>query len=79
MAPGVLGLGRHLGQAIGVGVAATIYSAVAGDAASATVNASDGFRAALLATAAIVAITFVGAAAAVRSHRLVRQAEGVSG
>ncbi len=79
MAPGVLGLGRHLGQAIGVGVAATIYSAVAGDAASTTANASDGFRAALLATAAIVAITFVGAAAAVRSHRLVRQAEGVSG
>lgn len=55
MAPGVLGLGRHLGQAVGVGIAAAIFSAMLGDAGD---GAGDGFRAALLMTAGVVAATF---------------------
>ena len=54
MAPGVLGLGRHLGQAIGVGVAATIYSSFAvGGLGSPT----EGFRATMYVTAIIVGAT----------------------
>ena len=55
MAPGVLGLGRHLGQAVGVGIAAAIFSALLGEAGE---GASEGFRAALLMTAGVVAAVF---------------------
>ena len=56
MAPGVLGLGRHLGQAIGVGIAAAIFSSMIDGAEAA--GAGHGFRAALLTTAGVVAVTF---------------------
>lgn len=71
MAPGVLGLGRHLGQAIGVGVAAAIFSTFA-DAGP--TGASDGFSAAMLTTAAVVGVTVVGVAIAGRLTRSGREA-----
>ena len=69
MAPGVLGLGRHLGQAIGVGIAASIFASIFGDASAGenVTGAMDGFRAALLATAAVVGVTFMGAVVASRT------------
>ena len=69
MAPGVLGLGRHLGQATGVGIAATIFASLFGDASAGgnVSGAMDGFRAALLATAAVVGVTFAGAVIASRT------------
>ena len=71
MAPGVLGLGRHLGQAVGVGIAAAIFSAMLGDAGE---GAGDGFRAALLTTAGVVAVAFTLTLLAERRGRLLGRA-----
>ncbi len=81
LAPGVLGLGRHLSQAVGVGVAATLYSVFAGNTggASSAADASDGFRAALLATAAVVAVTFAGTSVAMRMRGSTELAEAPAG
>jgi MFS family permease len=71
LAPGVLGLGRHVGMAAGIGVGAALYTAFAGDGvgvSGAAASASDGFRAALLVAAAVVALTFIAAFAATRVH-----------
>ena len=58
MAPGVLGLGRHLGQAIGVGVAASIFSSFTTSPAD---NPTDGFRVTMFVTALIVGGTIAAA------------------
>ena len=59
MAPGVLGLGRHLGQSVGIGVAAALFAVAFGDsAAGADVTAGDGFRVVMLTTGTVVAAGF---------------------
>lgn len=59
LAPGVLGLGRHVGGAIGVAIGAALYVAAAGDHTSInSADAADGFRFALFSGAGILFTIF---------------------
>ena len=79
IAPGVLGLGRHLGQAIGIGIAAAIFSLSVGDAPTGTdpSGAAEGFRAALIVTAAVVGLAVVATSVTGRASAAKRRQPAV--
>ena len=62
LAPGVLGLGRHLSQGLGVGIAAGIFSSMLLDAPVDANNAAAAFRAVLLTTASFFTVGALAAA-----------------
>tara|TARA_Y100000590_G_scaffold128719_1_gene147154 strand:- start:33 stop:569 length:537 start_codon:yes stop_codon:yes gene_type:complete len=69
LAPGVLGLGRHVGGAIGVAIGAALYVSTAGEHSSVGgVGAAEGFRFALFTGAVVLSGTFIVGLIAFRRH-----------
>ena len=70
LAPGVLGLGRHVGGAIGVAIGAALYVSTAGDHSSVSaVGAAEGFRFALFTGAGVLSMVFIVGLIAFRKQR----------
>ena len=64
MAPGIMGLGRHVGQGVGIGIAAAVFSSTLGStvAGADAAGASTAFRVVML----ITAVAFVAGSLAAR-------------